>query len=245
MNDIDFLEHGGGHFHVRHRGVLTPLPNPRDRHFQWVLGALQLRHVPGTPEDIPEWKRALVFDRWCAAWDLPDFQNAQRLTYLLDKYRAPIAHDLQVVAHLDLGELWRARRWVKILDILDRLPAHSWYSASVSMDEEHAKMLADSLTAQIEATGEKPKSKGPALTQWTPAVAALTTLTDAVNSVRYAVTASAAGSKAGEPPKPMPRPQTPLETAMAVAEYRRRKAKHEALAARLLPHKRQSQTPVH
>lgn len=245
MNDIDFLEHGGGHFCVIHRGVTIPLPSPRERHFQWVLAALQHEHVPGTPPDVSEWKRALVFDRWRAAWDLPDFLNAQRLAYLVDKYRAPIAHDLQVVARLDLGELWRARRWVKILDVLDRLPAHSWYSASVSMDEEHAKMIADSIMAQVEATGEKPKEKGPALTSWSPEVAAITTLTDAVNGVRYAVIASASGGKAGEPPKPLARPRTPLETALALAEHRRRKAKHEALAARLLPHKRQSQTPVH
>lgn len=246
MKNIDLLEHGGGYFHIRHNGVLVPLPDPRALHYQQVLMALHETHAPGTPGDLPEWKRALVFERWCAAWDLPDFQNAQRLAYLVDNYRSPIAYDLHVHAHSDLGELWRARRWTLLLDILDRLPAHSWYASSVSMDEDHAKMMAESIAAQREANPDGAKQQGPSLTTWTPEVAALTNVFDAVRGVQHAIIAVNSGKgKAPEVPKPAPRPVTPLEKALKAAEFKARKAKHESLVARILPHKRKSQPPVH
>lgn len=247
MKSIDLLEHGGATaaspFAIRLGGEYIPLPDPRTQHYQWVLIALHLRHVPGTPGDIPEWKRALVFEHWAAAWDLPIFQDAQRLAYLVDHYRPAISNDLQTYANLDLGELWRARRWAKMLDVIDRLPSHSWYSASVTMDEEHARMMAEAMAAR-EKSDEKPS--GPSLTTWTPEVAALTNVFDAIQSVRHAIiAANSERGKAPEPPKPAPRPQTPLERAMKLAEFKRRKTSHEALAARVLPHKRQSQPPVH
>jgi hypothetical protein len=236
MKNIDFLEHGGGHFCVRHHGELIPLPDPRGMHFQEVLAALALGHAPKTPGDLKEWQRVLVFERWCAAWDLPDFRNAQRLAYLVDHYRPAIASDLHTHAHVDLGELWRARRWTLLLDIIDRLPAHSWYASSVSTDEDHAKMMAESIAARRES-GENTDASGPSLTTWTPEVAALTNVLDAVRQVSYAVMASQHGKKAGEPPKPAPRPVTPLERALKRAEFDRRKSSHQSLVARLLPHK--------
>lgn len=234
MKSIDLLEHGGGHFHVRHNGELVSLPDPRAQHYQWVLMALHLCHVPGTPKEIADWKRRLVFDRWCAAWDLPNFDNARRLSYLVDNYRPSIAYDLHVHAHSDLGELWRARRWQMILDILDRLPAHSWYASSVSMDEEHAKMMAEVITARRAAGEEEKSDRSPSLTSWTPEVAALTNVLDAVRGVSYAVYASQAGDKAGKPPPPAPRPVTPLERALKAADHNSRKQKHEELVARLI-----------
>lgn len=240
MKNIDFLEHGGGHFYVRHHGELIPLPDPRAMHYQEVLAALALEHAPGTPGDLKEWQRRGVFERWCAAWDLPEFRSAQRLAYLVDHYRAAISHDLHVYGNSDLGELWRARRWTLMLDIIDRLPAHSWYAASVSMDEEHARMMAESIAAR-EAAGEESDSKGPSLTTWTPEVAALTNVLDAVRGVQHAIVAvNSEKGKAPEPPKPSPRPTTPLEKALKRAEFDRRKAKHNALVARVLPHKGRS-----
>ena len=235
MNGIDLLEHGGGHFMVRHGGELISLPDPREHHYQWVLIVLQLGHVPGTPEGIPDWKRQLVFDRWCAAWDLPPFVHARRLAYLVDKYRPAISNDLAVYTHFDLGELWRARRWTKLLDVIDRLPAHSWYNAAVSNDEEHARMMAESYAAR-KRDGDQ-DSTGPSLTTWTPEVSVMTNVLDAVRRVEHAVYASQHGKKAGDPPKAVPRPVTALERAMRKAEHDRRKKVHEDLVARVLPHK--------
>lgn len=105
-------------------------------------------------------------------------------------------------------------------------------------------MMAESLAAR-KAAGDERDDRGPALTTWTPEVAMLANVLDAVRGVQHAVVAVQAGKKAPPPPEPSPRPKTPLEKAMARAEYERKKAAHEALAARLLPHKRQSQSPVH
>lgn len=237
MQSIDLLEHGGGGFMVRHHGELLALPDPRSMNYQRVLMALFLRHAPETPGDLLEWQRLLVFERWCAAWDLPDFQSARRLAYLVDHYRPAISHDLSVYTHYDLGALWRARRWTLLLDILDRLPAHSQYAAAVSMDEDHAKMMAESLAARKDA-GDERDTAGPSLTTWTPEVAMLTNILDAVRGVQHAVVAVNAGKQAPPAPDPTPRPVTPLERAMKRVEYERRKARHEALAARMLPHKR-------
>lgn len=235
LNPIDFLEHGGGHFMLRRGGVLIPLPDPREKHYQWVLTALSLRYVPGTPEDIPWWMVDRVFERWCAAWDLPPFDMARRLAYLVDHYRPQIAHDLATRTHYDLGDLWRARRWTLLLDLIDRLPAHSQYASAVSMDEEHAEMLAEQLAAR-ETDDDGPR--GPSLTGWTPEVAALTNIFDAVRQVQHTLVAvNSEKGKAPEAPKPAARPHTPLEAAIKRAQYNRRKAKHEALVARVLPPK--------
>ena len=245
MDSIDFLEHGGGHFHVIHRGELIALPDPRAKHYQWVLMALHLRHTPGTPGDIPDWKRALVFDRWRAAWDLPLFNDARRLAYLVDHYRPAIAHDLSVNTQYELGTLWRERRWTLLLDIIDRLPGHSWYASSVAMDEDHARMMAQAL-AEREESGEDEPSKGPSLTGWTPEVATLTSILDAVRGVQHAVVAvQAPREKQPEAPKPAPRPVTPLEKAIENARFKQRQAKHDALVARLLPQRSPPESPVH
>lgn len=234
LNGVDLLEHGGGHMHVRIGGELIPMPDPRTKNYQWVLMCLKIGHVPGTP-NVPEWQRVRVFQRWCAAWDLPGFEDARRLTYLVDNYRAAISNDLAVHAGADLGTLWRARRWTFLLDVIDRLPGHSWYAATVSMDEKHAEMLAASI-AERRASGDAAENNaGPPLTSWTPEVAALTNVLDAVRGVQHAIVAvNSEKGKMPKPPQPSARPRTPLENAIRVAEHRHRKAKHEALVARLV-----------
>lgn len=238
MDDIDFLEHGGAGttpFSVRVDGYTIPLPDPREQHYQWVLAALHLKHVPWTPGEIPDWQRALVFERWRAAWELPDFSSARRLAYLVDKYRAPITSDLTTFGNgLDLGQLWRARKWQRLLDVIDRLPAHSWYASNVSMDPEHAQMMAEHIQRQRSSGNAETEPTGPSLTTWTPEVAALTNVLDAVRGVQHAVIAVQAGNKAGDPPKPAPRPVTPFEQALKLAQHRDRKAKHESLVARMV-----------
>lgn len=236
MKNIDTLEHGGGYFHVHIDGETLDMPDPREKHYQWVLMVLRAEHVPDEYElTMPGWKADVVFERWCAAWDLPAFDDARRLAYLVDNYRASLSSDLLTFSNLDLGELWRARRWQTLLDVIDRLPSHSWYSATVAKDEEHARMIAESIAAR--GPGAAAEDSGPSLTSWTPEVAVLTDVLDAINQVRYAVVAVQAGKKAGDPPKSSPRPITALARAFKKAENDRRKSAHESLVARVLPRK--------
>lgn len=237
MDDIDILEHGGGGFAFTYEGERIRMPDPREKHYQWVLMALHLRYVPGTPGDIPFFKHEALFDRWCAAWDLPSFNRARRLAYLVDHYRPDLVHDLLVHAGLDLGEEWRARRWTRLIDVIDRLPGNSHFSAAVANDEEHATMVAKAAAERGETRPGAGEGDGPSLTTWSPEVAVMTKVLDAVNAVRYAVVAVQVGKKAGDPPKPARRPTTALEKAMRLAEFDRRKSVHESLVARVLPHK--------
>lgn len=237
MKNIDLLEHGGGDFRLLIDGYLVDMPDPRKMHYQEVLLALHVGHIHWTPGDIPEWKRAEVFERWRVAWDLPNFNDARRLAYIVDHYRSALTSDLMVTSGADLGTLWRERRWTFLLDLIDHLPGHMHYSAAVANDEEHAKMVADAVTARRNAGEHPEESKGPSLIGWSPEVAAITRNTDAVNALRHAVVAVQIGKKAGDPPKPEKRPVTALEAALRRAENERRQKAHNSLVARVLPHK--------
>lgn len=232
MKDIDLLEYGSP-FALRVDGELIQLADPATLHFQTVLTALAAKLAPGTP-NVSVRKRQIIFERWCAAYDLPVFQDAQRLAYLVDHYRSAIVYDLRTYAQADLGDLWRRRRWRTLLDLLDHLPSHSWFQATVSMDPEHAKMVAKAIASRKDS-GE-PENKGPHLTAWTPETAMLAKVIDAIKGVSYTV-AAVQGAKPSMP-DPEPRPKTPIELEMKREEYARKKAAHEALVARLLPHKK-------
>lgn len=232
MSNLDLIEAAkGGPFAFRHAGELHTLPDPADLPYLAVLGFLHAEHIP-CPR-MPEWKRAVLFGRWQAHYDLPDIQSASRLAYLIDRYRSALVYDLQTFAQVDLGEMWRSRRWRTLLDLIDHLPSHSWYSSAVSSDEEHAAMIAESLARRTEE-GERTPT-GPSMVSWTPEVAAITTVADAVRRVEYTL-GRVNGSKE-KPPEPLPRPSTPLEAAIKRVKFNDRKAKHDALAKRLLPHK--------
>ncbi len=242
MDNLEIIEAAhGGPFVVRATAPGYPptthvIVDPVDMDFMSVLQTLQVEHVP-LPVGLrcSEWKRALLFSAWAAHYDLPDFTSAQRLAYLLDRYRSAIVYDIQTFCGADIGALWRSRRWRTALDLIDHLPAHSWYSAAVANDEEHAAMIAESLAAR-QSEGEK-ASASPDLHTWTPEVAAITSVTDAIRQLIY-TTRAVQGDKQAKPPEPLPRPSTPLEAAIKRANFSARQERHEALVKRLLPHKR-------
>lgn len=117
-----------------------------------------------------------------------------------------------------------------LLSAVDHLPRNSHYAEAVANDEEHALMLA-------EVMGNQPKGEyRPPMSTWSPEVAMLADLIDAVNGVRGVLVA--ANRKPGTAPpeiKPYPRPGTMLEKVRR--EQRRRR--HEELVARVLPKREQ------
>lgn len=242
MENLDILEAAkGGPFvvgwTVDGQPRSTTLKDPADIGFMQVLHALQIEHAPGTPP-CKDFKRAALFAAWAAHYDLPPIQDAQRLCYLLDHYRSALVYDLSILG-IDIGQLWRSRRWRTALDIIDHLPSHTWYSASVANDEEHAKMIAESI-ARRQAAGESIDEQGPSMVTWSPEVAAITAVQNEIKSLTYLMQVVNHDSKSAkpEPPKPAPSPKTPLEAAIKRAKYEDRKARHESLALRMLPHKR-------
>lgn len=115
-----------------------------------------------------------------------------------------------------------------MLNLIDHLPRDSFYAQAVANDEEHA-------AAMVAAdTGEKRPETGPPMSTWSAEVAVLADLVDAVNVLRN--TLVAVNSKDGKGGKlvPYPRPTTVIDK----VRKNSRKARHEQMVARVLPHKR-------
>jgi hypothetical protein len=236
LDDLDAAR--GGQFRVLIDGAAYDVRSPDKMPWQHVMACLDLQHSPltglGVDQRITVRQAAAIFHAWRRHHDLPSFRDAQRLVYLIDRYHDDLAYDLQRYARADLGELWRARRWSRIIIAADRLPRTSHFSAAVANDLEHAEMLAK---AMAEQTGESKQSEGPSLQDWSPERAALADVTDKLNQLIYYAMANA-GVKNPPKPDPSPRPVTALARAAQRAERDRRQEAHESLVSRLLPHKR-------
>lgn len=222
---------------VRLNGDALPtLPDPADMPFDEVLTTLHIGLIAPDHIGFTLGQVEALYPRWVAHFDLPSFADAQRLAYVVDRYADDLAYDLRVYASMDLAEMWRTRRWRTLLRTIDRIPGHSLYAEAVSMDEEHAEMLAASM-AEREGAESDAAPGGPALRTWTPELKALTEVIDGVRRVEWAVIA-AAGKGAPKPPEPLPRPSSLMAQAMKKAETKRRLKAHQNLTQRLLPHKR-------
>lgn len=109
---------------------------------------------------------------------------------------------------------------------------------AVANDPEHAQMLAETQAAQPKAEGDE-GDPGTPLVGYSYEREAIEMVVNELRMLQAAFIS--ANSKPDAPrvqPKLMRGPQTALKKAMAGAEYARKKAKHEALVARVLPRKR-------
>jgi hypothetical protein len=138
-----------------------------------------------------------------------------RLVYLLQRYGEAIEADL-ALAGWDLEELFRARRWRFILNIIDHLPGTSHFMAAVAGDEELA------------AQAPEPEPGPPPLQTWTPEVAALTLIADRMGEL-IAMVHNTAAKHPAQPPPRLPRPETGHDRLRA----KRRRIKRRLLTRRL------------
>lgn len=242
MGILDLEAASGGPFVYQHEGASHSLPNPDLMTLEEIVSAIRSEgRLLVSPVRMPLWKATEVMKAWALHHGLGEPREVQRLLYVLDKHHAHIEYDLHAHAGVDMQTLWRGRRWRKLLNLIDHLPRHSYYSEAVANDPEHAKMLAKA-NAEREAAGEEKKKYTPPMTQWTPEVSAIADLIDSVNAMNYTLKMvnSDPKKRAPKPPDPYARPQTALEGATKRAKFERRQAKHDALVARLLPHKAQA-----
>lgn len=237
LRRLDASRRHDGPMTYRLDGDVYELPDPADMPFEEVLTILHNGLIAPDYNGLNLGQVEALSRRWMAHFDLPSYQDAQRLAYVVDRYADDLTYDLRVHAQMDLAEMWRSRRWRTLLATIDRIPSHSLYSEAVSMDQEHADMLAASIAERSQGDGPT-EPTGPALRTWTPELKAMTDLIDAVRKVEWAVIAAAAGKKAPNPPEPLPRPTSLMAAAMKKAENKRRLEAHKSLAQRLLPHKR-------
>jgi hypothetical protein len=134
----------------------------------------------------------------------------------MDRYGHWLERDLLRVYGVDLGAEWRARRWRRLLNLIDGLPSNSQYMQALLNDDEYCEAL---------VTTDAP-SAGPALADWSPEVDQLARVTDLLQQLIRAFI-SANGGKGGKF-RPAPRPETGIERA------RRRKLMAEVQELRSL-----------
>lgn len=233
LRDLDLAT--GGHFTYRWSGEDHACADPADLSHEQIIVALYVGIAPGTVA-MPLGRADALFARWVAHFDLPTFEQARRLAYVVERYTDALEYDLQTIAGVDLGQMWRSRQWRRLLNLIDHLPRNCWYSESVANDEEHAKMIAEAME-RAKANGEHQPNSGPPMHTWSPEAAILADVVNALRALSVTVAASN-GAKGLKEPAPYPTPKTALDGLQKAAYYERRQAAHQALAARLLPHKR-------
>ncbi|HEX8632244.1 MAG TPA: hypothetical protein VF755_29145 [Catenuloplanes sp.] len=142
----------------------------------------------------------------------------RRLVAVIGRYGTAIERDL-TWRGVDLVGQWQARRWRRLLNLIDGLPRTSAYAEALADDEQLAEQLLD----RPPGPGRVPMS------EFSPELEMLTNVFDRLGELIQAVTAAAGG----KPPKVRPHPRP--RTAMDRVRQRRSMAKHRTVVARMLP----------
>lgn len=213
--------------------VYTP-KSPQEMTLPEIFDNLDRGILHDTPH-MPYWKAQLVGQQWAAFYDLPSIQAIQRAAFLVGRYYDAIEYDLRTVVGADVDELWQTRQWRRLLNFIDRLPPNSHYREAVDKDPEHVEAIRKAVTARREQGEPDETETRPPIRTWSPELEMLATMNDNIKRVSHTIAQSKSKQKI-DPPKPTPRPSSAL--ARVFSEFERRKASHEALTKRLLPHKR-------
>jgi hypothetical protein len=131
----------------------------------------------------------------------------------------------------DLGTEWRARRWRRLLNRIDRLPRNSKFIEAMVRDEELAERL-----AQNDDDGDRRPERR--MADWSVEVEIMTMIFDRLGELGQIFVAGMPGGKPRRV-EPAPRPTT------AIRKYkdRNRQQRHLALVSQLLPHKARAIEP--
>jgi hypothetical protein len=177
-------------------------------------------------EGLPVWQMRALMRGWRVHHGLgTDIAENVRLASMLSRpaYRAAAERDLWEVHQLDLTAEWRARRWRRLLNLIDGLRRTSHVHDAMVQDEELAEMYLEQ-ERKDSATARKATRR---MTEFT---AEAELLSYAVDRLGELISATAAGH--GAKPRrvtPMPRP----DTAMARVRERRSRQKHSFTVARV------------
>lgn len=206
--------------------------------------AVFIRHVAGSRR-MPRREIGDLRRSWVTHQGLLDGDDLRRLVWMVGTFARPLAVDLRRLYGLSLGDLWRERRWRELLTLIDYLPRATWSQMAIANHPEHAERMAKAIAQRklesFDAEGEE--ESGPPLIDYTPEVAMLANVVDAVSSVRHAIIqVNSEKGKTPKAPPPMPRPRTLVDRLVEKQERMIRWDKHESLAARLLPNRKSEDT---
>ena len=111
---------------------------------------------------------------------------------------------------MDLAALWKRRRWVHLLALIDQLPSNSRYYEEYLNDPEIARRVADEQERQREERDEDAPEWTPPQRTWSPEMELLATNYDQLQAIQ----ATQIGVGGGKPrkPKSYPRPKSLVDT---------------------------------
>jgi hypothetical protein len=186
---------------------------------------------PAGPDDVAAvesltvWQMRALLRAWRVHHGLsPDDADHLRLAGMLAKPagRAAAERDLAEIHHLDLTTEWRARRWRRLLNLLDGLRRASHSHEAMAQDDELAELY-----LERERRGEDTKPAKRRVSEWSAEVELLSCAVDRLGEL---IQAQAAG-RGARPRKvePMPRPETALQR----VRERRSKRRHAYTVARV------------
>lgn len=133
----------------------------------------------------------------------------------------------------DPGALWRNREWRKLLNLIDRLPFDSQLKEAQLNDPDYVASLEEA-RKRAETEGKKVREGHP-VSEASAEVREMRRLRQEVQRLTNVVLGGLGGKPT--PIRPEPLLMAGAETADKTAE---RKAKHDALVARMLPKKNRS-----
>lgn len=102
-------------------------------------------------------------------------------------------------------------------------------------DPEYVEMVREAYLNQPRDK-QKDEPKGPPLTEWSEIREGLAEVVDALSNLRETVIATSGGKP--QQVKPAPRPETAMTVMTRSARIEKRKAAHDTLVGRLLPHRK-------
>lgn len=155
-----------------------------------------------------------------------DDKDHLRLASMLSKqdYRSAAEQDLWEIHRLDLSTEWQARRWRRLLNLLDGLRRTSHVSEALSTDEELAELY---LANERKRQEISPGRGGRRFSEFTVEAELLSYAVDRLGEL---IVAQATGRGARRRRvEPMPRP----ETALHRVRQRRARSKHQYTVARV------------
>jgi len=149
--------------------------------------------------------------------------GSRRLAGLLSQYGGAIEYDLQTICGVDLADLWRQRRWRKLLSLIDQLPRASRFMEALAADEDLARLY-------LEHADDDEPPPGERWSDWTPERDGLARVEDAIQLLTRTV-AAVGGAKNSSPFKPAARPRSAMDDVRDVD----RRGRHLSLVQRLTP----------
>jgi hypothetical protein len=134
--------------------------------------------------------------------------------------------------------LWRARRWRRLLNLIDHLPRNSFYSQAVMNDPEHMEML-----DRVKSKGGSGPKPLPPLATWSYEVDMLATVNDSVLMLKDALVRSNLPKDKQNAVPPIewtPRPGRQVEMSKSKISREEQQARHKKAVSLFLPDKADS-----